>query len=298
MQNPWQGGNRDPQRASEGSAGSWPSHPANGWNYPQQHSAGGQGPVEYYGPPQFTPQGGYPVSGPQIPVSDRKFSVVFLLSTLAGYLGAHRFYLGRPVTGTIMALLSLGGGGLFIYGMVGILDLMSVYGEHLHGLSDSDSIQMLGYALCMFAGAIPLFGVCVWSVIDTALIAAMKLKDANGAVPMTIQAREYRIERKPVVASDCSMLATALFMVLLGMFGAHRFFVGKVGSAIGLLAVGLSMIAASVVAQEVSHDFGNAPMLNAALWLPSLGFAAWIIVDIVLISVGKFNDKHGRPVSM
>jgi hypothetical protein len=63
--------------------------------------------------------------------------------------------------------------------------------------------------------------------------------------------------------SPRSRLAAALLCWLLGVFGAHRFYVGKTGTAVLML-----------------------------LTLGGLGI--WMLVDLVLILVGSFTDAEGR----
>lgn len=60
--------------------------------------------------------------------------------------------------------------------------------------------------------------------------------------------------------------ATAfLLCFFLGGFGAHRFYVGKVGTAV------LQVL-----------TFG--------------GFGVWTLIDLVLIATGTFTDKKGKQV--
>lgn len=65
--------------------------------------------------------------------------------------------------------------------------------------------------------------------------------------------------------SPKSRLAALLLCFLLGMVGAHRFYVGKIGTGILML-----------------------------LTLGGLGI--WALVDLILIVVGSFRDKEGRLV--
>ncbi len=65
--------------------------------------------------------------------------------------------------------------------------------------------------------------------------------------------------------SPKSRLVALLFCFLLGMFGAHRFYVGKIGTAVLML-----------------------------LTLGGLGI--WAVVDFILIAVGSFRDAEGRRV--
>lgn len=65
--------------------------------------------------------------------------------------------------------------------------------------------------------------------------------------------------------SPRSRLVTLLFCFLLGVFGAHRFYVGKMGTAVLMLLT-----------------FG--------------GLGIWAIVDFILIAAGSFRDAEGRRV--
>ena len=67
--------------------------------------------------------------------------------------------------------------------------------------------------------------------------------------------------------SDKSRLGTLLFCIFLGVFGAHRFYVGKIGTGI--------------------------------LTIVTLGgfFGIWPLVDIIMIVIGSFRDKQGRRVT-
>jgi TctA family transporter len=68
-------------------------------------------------------------------------------------------------------------------------------------------------------------------------------------------------------ASEKSRLVAFLFAWFLGVFGIHRFYVGKVGSGI--------------------------------IWILTFGlFGVGTLVDLVLIAMGKFTDKEGKPLLM
>ena len=65
--------------------------------------------------------------------------------------------------------------------------------------------------------------------------------------------------------SDKSRGAALAFAVVLGVFGAHRFYVGKTGTGV-LQAVTLG------------------------------GFGFWYLYDCSLVASGQFTDAQGRPV--
>ncbi|MDE2833380.1 MAG: TM2 domain-containing protein [Bacteroidota bacterium] len=66
--------------------------------------------------------------------------------------------------------------------------------------------------------------------------------------------------------SEKDFLPTLLLCLILGAFGAHRFYVGKIGTAV-LMIVTLG------------------------------GLGIWVIVDLIFIVCGSFRDAHGRTVA-
>jgi len=70
-------------------------------------------------------------------------------------------------------------------------------------------------------------------------------------------------------------LATFLFCLLLGIFGAHRFYVGKKNSAIAMLLItlGLGWIGIGIIISEI-----------------------WAIIDLVNIICGNFTDKDDERI--
>lgn len=71
-------------------------------------------------------------------------------------------------------------------------------------------------------------------------------------------------EAKPGL-SPKGFVPCLLLCLLLGSFGAHRFYVGKIGTGILML-----------------------------LTLGGLGI--WSLIDLIMIAVGKFTDKDGLVV--
>jgi TM2 domain-containing membrane protein YozV len=63
-----------------------------------------------------------------------------------------------------------------------------------------------------------------------------------------------------------SWLVAVLLCFFLGALGVHRFYVGKIGTGIlQLITLG--------------------------------GLGVWVLIDFIVILVGKFTDKEGRPLA-
>ena len=67
-------------------------------------------------------------------------------------------------------------------------------------------------------------------------------------------------------ASDRRILPAFLLCFLFGVFGAHRFYVGKIGSGVAQLLT-----------------FG--------------GLGIWALVDLILIICGAFTDAQGNKIT-
>ena len=72
----------------------------------------------------------------------------------------------------------------------------------------------------------------------------------------------YRSDKS---VSPSSRLATLLFCLFLGVFGVHRFYVGKIGTGVAMIVT-----------------FG--------------GLGIWVLIDFIMIVVGGFTDSEGRYV--
>jgi TM2 domain-containing membrane protein YozV len=66
-------------------------------------------------------------------------------------------------------------------------------------------------------------------------------------------------------------MAAFLFAFFLGPFGAHRFYVGKTGSAVAMLLLTLSLFGVFIT-----------------------GF--WSLIDWILVVSGSFRDGEGRLI--
>jgi TM2 domain-containing membrane protein YozV len=66
--------------------------------------------------------------------------------------------------------------------------------------------------------------------------------------------------------SEKNFVAALLLCFFLGFLGVHRFYVGKIGTGIIQLLT-----------------FG--------------GFGIWVLIDFIMIAIGKFTDKNGLPIT-
>ena len=71
--------------------------------------------------------------------------------------------------------------------------------------------------------------------------------------------------------SDKNRLLALLLAFIFGVFGAHRFYVGKVGTGVAMLLLDLTLIGFAVT-------------------------GIWSIVDCLFIAFGEFTDGDGRLV--
>lgn len=69
-----------------------------------------------------------------------------------------------------------------------------------------------------------------------------------------------------------SMVAALLLCLFLGGFGAHRFYVGKTGSAVAMLLITL---------------------LTGWLIVPLAIVGIWALVDLIMICTGSFKTSDG-----
>jgi TM2 domain-containing membrane protein YozV/two-component sensor histidine kinase len=170
-------------------------------------------------------------------VSPFTIKVTALLAAFLGVLGVHRFYVGRFRTGALQA-------GLFL--------------------------------LSIITGGLPFFllPLIMWVVLDVAWILSRDFRDSKGRRIMRRDADDKRSysatqmadrRRDPSVSKSSRGIALLLAIVL-GILGAHRFYVGRVGTGLAML-----------------FTLG--------------GLGVWWIVDIVMVATGQLKDMDGKWVS-
>jgi TM2 domain-containing membrane protein YozV len=82
--------------------------------------------------------------------------------------------------------------------------------------------------------------------------------------------------------SPKSRLVVVLLAFFVGQLGIHRFYVGKIGSGIGMLLLTIVGYATIIIL------FGFIPL--AAVWI-------WNLVDFIMALAGAFKDKDGKLVT-
>jgi len=85
--------------------------------------------------------------------------------------------------------------------------------------------------------------------------------------------------------SPKSRLATTLLAFFLGVFGAHRFYIGKTGTAIVMLLLGIAGWATIGLFWW---------LFVGDLFLIAVGI--WAFVDFIVAVVGRMKDKEGRLI--
>lgn len=81
--------------------------------------------------------------------------------------------------------------------------------------------------------------------------------------------------------SDKNWIAAVLLCFFLGGFGVHRFYVGKTGTGVTQLVLTL---------------VGGLTALIIIGFIPLAIVGIWVLVDFIMILVGKFKDGEDRLV--
>ena len=81
--------------------------------------------------------------------------------------------------------------------------------------------------------------------------------------------------------SDKQKMIVALLAFLLGTVGVHRFYTGKIGTG---------------VAMAVLTVIGWITSIFIVGYFIVMAIGLWALIDFIMILMGKFTDKYGRPI--
>jgi TM2 domain-containing membrane protein YozV len=165
---------------------------------------------------------------------------VGLLALFVGWLGVHRFYVGRMRSGAVQTVL-------------GTLSILS--------------------------GGVPVFLVplIMWVILDVVWIVTREFRDGDGRRVARLNAHDRRAYNgaqplsglgtpREASTSRQSRAIALIFVLLLGLAGAHRFYVGRPATAFAML-----------------FTIG--------------GLGIWWLIDVVIVASGRFKDSEGKRVS-
>ncbi len=111
------------------------------------------------------------------------------------------------------------------------------------------------------------------------------------------------VEQAAGEVSPKSRLAASLLAIFLGWVGAHRFYTGKIGTAVVMLILGVAstlcyfgaMIVGIASAEEI-----EVPPLLILFWILSgvfgLAVGIWALIDFIFAVTGNFKDSQGKII--
>lgn len=102
-------------------------------------------------------------------------------------------------------------------------------------------------------------------------------------------------------------LIALILLLMLGVFGAHRFYMKKTASAVGMLLLfwgGYFTLIASAAFWEIQKNqeimycnYYNAAVICLACSL-MLAWTVWYIIDIIQLCTGRFKDTEGNTIKL
>jgi TM2 domain-containing membrane protein YozV len=111
------------------------------------------------------------------------------------------------------------------------------------------------------------------------------------------------VEQAAQDLSPKSRLATSLLAIFLGWVGAHRFYTGKIGTAVVMLLIGVAFLICQFGAMFIgiaSAYETEMPALWFLFWGLSLVFGAvvgiWALIDFIIAVTGNFKDSQGKII--
>jgi hypothetical protein len=107
------------------------------------------------------------------------------------------------------------------------------------------------------------------------------------------------VEQVAADVSPKSRLATSLLAWFLGMFGAHRFYTGRIGTGVIMLilGVGAGLCWFGGFLGVLDEDRAE-PVFGLWLIAGVLYFLVWIwmVIDFIMAVTGNFKDSQGKII--
>lgn len=188
-------------------------------------------------------------------ISKRSFTGALLLAFFLGWFGVHRMYVGKIYSGLLMCMVPLLQIVLLVYFVMIGIEL----GAAGHAVSDEAIEAAVSPILAVFARVLEFLFFIVLNIVrfyDMVLLAGQRFTDATGA---------FLMPKEQAQTSEHSYFTTLMLARFGGIFGLHRFYVGKPISGT-LMAISLG------------------------------GLGVWWLVDQILIMTQYFWDAEEKTV--
>ena len=85
-----------------------------------------------------------------------------------------------------------------------------------------------------------------------------------------------------MAVSSKSRLAVTLLAFFIGQLGAHRFYLGKIGTAVTMLVITIA---------------GYATLIFTVGYFLLAAVGIWAFVDFIIAVIGKMKDKEGKLIT-
>ena len=105
------------------------------------------------------------------------------------------------------------------------------------------------------------------------------------------------IDVAAIDASPKSRVAVTLMAGIIGISGAHRFYLGKTRTAVGMLTLGV-LFCVFFILGLAQHNFaGSVGDLLAVLSMLCIApVGIWALIDFIFAVTGNMKDKGGKPI--